>query len=92
MIVYLEIECFIYDTHSLKQKRSVLKRFLHRIRQSFNVSISELDYQDLWQRTLVGIAHVSSDKIQAEKVLQEIVKLTDSFSELEVTNKQIEWL
>ncbi|SET40412.1 hypothetical protein SAMN05421676_104309 [Salinibacillus kushneri] len=92
MILYLEIECFIYDTQSLKQKRSVLKRLIHKIRHLFNVSISELDYQDLWQRTAIGIAHVSSDKIQAEKVLQEVLKVVDSFTELEVTHKQFEWL
>ena len=92
MIGYLEVDCHIYDTHSLKEKRSVLKRVMNRIRKQFNVTISELDYQDLWQRTLFGIAHVSSSKVKCEKVLQEVLKEFDQFSELEVANKQFEWL
>jgi uncharacterized protein len=92
MIGYLEVDCHIYDTHSLKDKRSVIKKVMNRIRNQFNVSISELDHQDLWQRVALGIAHVSSDKVQAEKVLQEVLKVLDTFVELEVANKEFEWL
>ncbi|WP_102028259.1 DUF503 domain-containing protein [Salirhabdus sp. Marseille-P4669] len=91
MIGYLEVDCHIYDTHSLKDKRSVLKRVMNRLSKQFNISISELDHQDLWQRATLGIAHVSSSKVQAEKVLQEVLKQFDSFTELEVANKHFEW-
>ena len=40
MILAAEIECLIYDAQSLKEKRSVLKRVMARIRNQFNVSIS----------------------------------------------------
>ncbi|MBB6452880.1 hypothetical protein HNQ94_001326 [Salirhabdus euzebyi] len=92
MIGYLEVDCLLYNTHSLKDKRSVLKKTINRIQQSFNVSISELDYQDLWQRTCFGIAHVSSSKVQAERVLQEVLKQLDTSSELEISSHHYEWL
>lgn len=85
MIVYAEVECIIYHSHSLKQKRSVLKRLIAKIRKDFNVSISEIDYQDLWQRTKIGIAIVANERKYAEKVMQEVFKLLDHDPALERT-------
>jgi uncharacterized protein YlxP (DUF503 family) len=57
-----ECECMIYDAHSLKDKRAVLQRILTRLKQRFNVSVAEVDYQDTWQRTKIAIAVVTSSK------------------------------
>lgn len=67
MIGFVECECIIYDASSLKEKRAVLKRIITRIRAKFNVSVSEIDYQDTWRRTSFGIAAVSSSRVQTEK-------------------------
>lgn len=91
MIAYVEVECFLYDPQSLKQKRSVIKRILTRLHNEFNVAVSELDYQDLWQRTKFGIVTVASDKVQSERVLQQALKLIDSFPEIERSNTNVEW-
>ena len=53
-------ECMIYDAHSLKEKRAVLQRVMTRLKQKFNVSVAEVDFQDMWQRTKIAIAVVSS--------------------------------
>jgi uncharacterized protein YlxP (DUF503 family) len=42
------------------------------LRNRFNVSVAEIDYQDLWQRGLVAVATVSGDKTHAEQVLQSV--------------------
>ena len=47
MIVYAEVECYFYNEQSLKDKRSLLKRITHKLRQKLNVSVAELDYHDL---------------------------------------------
>ena len=57
-------ECIIYDAHSLKEKRAVLQRILTRLKQKFNVSVAEVDYQDTWQRTKIAIAVVASAVFQ----------------------------
>ncbi|PLR97237.1 DUF503 domain-containing protein [Bacillus sp. T33-2] len=85
-------ECIIYDAHSLKEKRSVLLRILTRLKQRYNVSAAEVDYQDTWQRTKIAIAAVSSSQVSAEKELQSALKLIDSFPEIERTITEIEWL
>jgi uncharacterized protein YlxP (DUF503 family) len=85
-------ECIIYDAHSLKEKRAVLQRILTRLKQKYNVSVSEVDYQDVWQRTKIAIAAVASARVPAEIELQHALKLIDSFPEIERTITDIEWL
>jgi uncharacterized protein len=92
MVGLAECECIIYDAHSLKEKRAVLQRILTRLKQKFNVSVSEIDYQDVWQRTKIAIVTVASAKVSAEVELQNALKLIDSFPEIERTITALEWL
>lgn len=92
MIVYVEVECMLYEGQSLKNKRSILKRITAQLSQNFNVAIAELDYHDLWQRTKLGIVTVSNDTVHAEKVIQQALNMIDSFPEIERTITDIERL
>jgi uncharacterized protein len=93
MIVGIAVcECIIYDAHSLKEKRAVLQRILTRLKQKFNVSVSEVGYQDLWQRTKIAIVAVTSTRVVTELELQNALKLIDSFPEIERTITLFEWL
>ncbi|MFC0418853.1 DUF503 domain-containing protein [Cytobacillus solani] len=85
-------ECIIYDAHSLKEKRAVLLRILTRLKQKFNISVSEVDFQDVWQRTKIVIVAVSSSKVTTEHELQNALTFIDSFPEIERTITDIEWL
>lgn len=92
MILYAEVEFMLYEGHSLKQKRSVIKRVMARLRNELNVAITELDYQDLWQRTKLGVVTVSNDLTHAEQVIQETFRIMDTFTELERTITNVERL
>lgn len=92
MILSAEVECLIYDAQSLKEKRSVLKRVITRIQNEFNVSVSELDHQNLWQRTTIGLVTINSDKLIAEKTIQQTLAFIDSFPEMERADTLLEWL
>ncbi|MFJ5622072.1 DUF503 domain-containing protein [Peribacillus loiseleuriae] len=85
-------ECIIYDAHSLKDKRAVLQRVLTRLKQKFNVSVSEVDFQDTWQRTQIAIVAVTSSRKSTEREIQNALQFLDSFPELERTLTDIEWL
>ncbi|WP_226665633.1 DUF503 domain-containing protein [Metabacillus litoralis] len=91
MIGYIDCECIIYDSQSLKEKRAVLQRVLTRTKQKFNVSISEIDFQDSWQRTKFGIVAISSAKVQTERELNQVLRFLDSFPEIERTITSFEW-
>jgi len=85
-------ECIIYDAHSLKDKRAVLQRIMTRLKQNYNVSVSEVDFQDVWQRTKIAIVVVSSSQVSSERELQHALNFIDSFPEIERTITDIEWL
>lgn len=92
MIIYAEVECKLYEGHSLKQKRSLLKRLISKLKKDFNISIAELDYHDLWQRIKLGIAIVANEYVYAEQVMQKVFETIDSFPELERTITETERL
>lgn len=92
MIGYVECDCHIYNASSLKEKRAVLQRILMRLKQNYNVSASEIDYQDLWQRTKIAIVTVTSSRKSSEKELMNALSLIDSFPEIERAVTEFEWL
>ncbi|WP_017753800.1 DUF503 domain-containing protein [Calidifontibacillus oryziterrae] len=91
MIASARIECLLYNPQSLKEKRAILQRIITRLRQKYNVSVSETNFQDLWQRTEITIVTVSSAKISAEKELNRALKMIDSFPEIERAVTDVEW-
>jgi uncharacterized protein YlxP (DUF503 family) len=67
-------ELFIPGSVSLKDKRHVLRSVLDSVRKRFNVSIAEVEYQDLWQRAALGVSCVAESMGHCRKVLQEVEK------------------
>ena len=63
----LTLEIHIPEAHSLKDKRQVLRSLKDRLRGKFNVAVAELEDQDTWQRSLVGIVSLSNDAGRGSK-------------------------
>jgi uncharacterized protein YlxP (DUF503 family) len=72
----LEVRMRLRSSHSLKEKRRVVRSIKDRVRARFNVSVSEVDDQDLWQSIVLGFAAVGPDHGhvhgELEKILQQI--------------------
>jgi uncharacterized protein YlxP (DUF503 family) len=64
---------FIGASHSLKEKRMVLRRVKDLVRQKFNVSIAEVSENDVWQRAVLGIAVVGNDRRYVDGALDEVI-------------------
>ena len=62
---------------SLKEKRQVVKSIIARVRNEFNVSISEVDDQDLWQSAILGIACVTTAQSYAHGQLEAVIRFID---------------
>lgn len=92
MILYAEVECLIYDVHSLKEKRSVVKRLIHKIKNEPNVAVCELKYHDMWNQVGLGIVAISNERVHAEKIMQDMLKIIDAFGEVERTITNMEWV
>jgi len=72
MIGLLTIHLHLPGCASLKEKRGRLKPLLNRIHREFNVSVAEMDRQDMWQEAVIACALVSSDAAQAQRSLQRV--------------------
>ncbi|MBM7647087.1 uncharacterized protein YlxP (DUF503 family) [Bacillus ectoiniformans] len=92
MIGYAETEYLIHDAHSLKEKRAVLQRIMTRLKQKLNVSVTEVDHQDVWQRTKIAIVTVASSRKATEREIENALRFLDSFPEWERLTTSYEWL
>ncbi len=86
------IELHIPDSGSLKTKRHSLKSIKDRIRARFNVSVAEVDDNDLWQKTTLAVAAVSNDKAHLNKTLDHVLDLVRSVPEVSLLDSHIEIL
>ena len=87
----LSLEIHILNSLSLKDKRMVLNHIKDRVRQKFTVSVAEIDYQDKWQRSLIGIALVTSQRGHAEEVLTKIFQFLDNDEKFEILKYSIDY-
>jgi uncharacterized protein YlxP (DUF503 family) len=88
----LTLELRLENSHSLKDKRHVVKSLKDRLRNKFNVAVAEIAYQDLWGRAAVAAVTVSSDHVQAEKVLQAVEHEAAELLGGALTDATVEWL
>lgn len=86
------IDLHLPESGSLKGKRQVLKGLKERIRNRFNVSIAEVDGQDLWQRATLGVACVSTDRTHVHQVLDRVLDHIGEVPELQILQQRIEYL
>ncbi|WP_170007371.1 DUF503 domain-containing protein [Bacillus fonticola] len=92
MILSLTVEVILYNAHSLKEKRAVLQRLFAHIGGQQNMAVSELDYQDLWQRAEFGVVAIASSKTVCEQMVQRVCNYLDQQHDLEATSIEQEWL
>jgi len=88
----LRLTVYLHENHSLKGKRSVLRRVKARVREKFNVSIAEADDHDLWQRAVIGISQVGTDQAFVDGALREVVRCIDDMQLVELGEEQLEFL
>jgi uncharacterized protein YlxP (DUF503 family) len=85
-----QLELLLHGNSSLKGKRQVLKSIVQRARQRFNISIAEVEDQDLWQKAVLGICAVSNDRQRINSILDQVVSFVENTNLAELTDSQIE--
>lgn len=63
---------------SLKEKRRRLKPLLVRLHREFNISVAEINYQDVWQDAVIACALVSNDQGHLQRSLQQISRWVEN--------------
>jgi len=89
----LQIELYLSQCGSLKQKRMILNGLKSKLRDKFNISIIEADYQDKWQRSILAVACISNNEKIVDSTFNQILNFIDVEKKgFEILNSQIEML
>ncbi len=68
----LRVVLHIPQSRSLKAKRQVLNQIKDKLRNKFNISLAEVDDNDLWQRATIGIAAVTNSHQHLDQILTQV--------------------
>ena len=86
-----KIKLRIPENMSLKGKRSVVKSIITQLKNKFNVSVAEVDDQQLWQIATLGVCSVSNDSRYTNEVLSKVTNfITNGRFEVEILDFEIE--
>ncbi|MEW6379440.1 MAG: DUF503 domain-containing protein [bacterium] len=77
IVAVCRIELYIPESNSLKAKRKVIKSLKDQVRNKFNVAIAEVDLQDLWQRSVLGVVTLSNDRSKVDETLAKVVSFVE---------------
>jgi len=88
----LTLELRLPDSHSLKDKRHTVKGLKDRLRSRYNVAVAEIDFQDIWQRSLISAVTVSGSHSYAEQTLQQVEREAASLLGPVLVDVTVEWI
>ncbi|OLE66855.1 MAG: hypothetical protein AUG09_05450 [Acidobacteria bacterium 13_1_20CM_2_68_7] len=86
------IEIHLPGVASLKEKRQVLRSLKDGLRDHYNVSVAEIDHQDLWQRATLGIVGIASARVPLEQTFSSIQNEVERRVPGEVLSSEVEFL
>jgi hypothetical protein len=87
------LEFHLPGVASLKEKRGILKSMLHRIRNTFNVSVAEVDHHDVWQSAAIAFTTVSTSTRHVQQTLTTVIDWIEThYAEAMIVKQDIEIL
>ncbi len=92
LVGLLTLDLHIPASHSLKEKRRVLNSLKERLKQRFNISLAEVDYQDQWQHSQLAAACVSNDGRLIESTFSHVLDLLSADPRVELTRHDVAFL
>lgn len=90
IIGLLTVKLHIPGSGSLKEKRMVVKSLKDRLRNKFNVSVSEIDNHEKWQLADIAVVNISTDKAQVNSILSKALNLIEDCKDIYITDHQLE--
>lgn len=81
---------FISGSHSLKEKRMVLRKLQDRTRDKFGVAVAEVGENDVWQRAQLGLAVVGKDRVPTEAFLDQVLRFIEAEADVTHVEKELQ--
>ena len=92
VIGLLLLDLHFPGARSLKDKRQALRSLETRLKNRFNVSVAEVEHQDLWQRSILAVVGVNTDHGHLESTLQHVAGEAGNARDILLVNSQVELL
>jgi uncharacterized protein YlxP (DUF503 family) len=86
----LRVRLLLRESRSLKDKRQVVRSIKDRLRNSFNVSVAEVDALDNRQLAVLGFAMVGTETHSVRTALQQLVEALRSHPVAELLDHELE--
>lgn len=86
----LKLTLFIHDSNSLKEKRMVLHSLKARLRNNFNVAVSQIDSEDKWQKATLAVVGVEKSRKNANSTLSAVINFIEKINQAELLNYEME--
>lgn len=67
-------QLYLHGVVSLKDKRKIVKSLIERLKSRFNISVSEVDHNDIKTSAVIGIAVVSNQTKFVNRQLDKIIE------------------
>lgn len=91
MVVGLcKLEIFFPETHSLKEKRMILRSLKEKTFQKFKIPVAEVDHQNLWQRGEVGFSVVGNDRRGIGSLMEQMILFIEQLDLGQLTRRSTE--
>lgn len=85
-----KIKFNLYGINSLKEKRSIVKSIINRIKNKFNVSIAETDYNDSYLWAQVGFVIIGNDSRLVNSKVDKVINFADEIGLAQIADSEIE--
>jgi uncharacterized protein YlxP (DUF503 family) len=92
VIGLLTLDLHFPGARSLKDKRQALRSLEEKVRHRFNVSIAEVEHQDLWQRSRLAVVSVNTDHSHLESTLSSVAGAAGMARDILLIDSQTEIL
>lgn len=82
----------LHGCRSLKEKRQVVRSFVERLKNQFNVSAAEVEHQDTHDLAGLGLAFAASDHDRLQRLIEHVIDFTEQYAEAELVGVETELL
>ncbi|GAB2500507.1 DUF503 domain-containing protein [Alkalibacterium psychrotolerans] len=90
ILIGVEVTLLIFDSYSLKEKRSTVKSILHRTQNRHHLSTAEVEDWDLHNKTVLGFGVVGSNRKVCRQQIEAALKDIEEQYEVEILD--VEWV
>ena len=84
IILFMKVTLRASWVHSLKEKRMVVKSIVQKLKNKFNISVAEVENQDIHNTIIIGIAGICANPSQSDSIMEHIITFIECNTDAEI--------